>query len=80
MTDKEFKGCGCQSVCVKPEVSAIEDSYCIAPALAEALEAIIEEMRYYPANCDIDGKRAIDILYRNAKSALAQAYGVKPPA
>jgi hypothetical protein len=64
MSEKAFKGCGCTKI-IDGELVATGDYDCIAPKLVEALEAVVAQS-YLVLNDDV---------YRQAKSALAAAYG-----
>jgi hypothetical protein len=63
---KVFKGCGCQTLGVGP----LGNKDCCAPALVEALEAMLCVQK--------DGMRMdTAAVFAKAKAALAAAYGEK---
>ncbi len=73
MTDKEFKGCGCMPFMWQDQIfmrPGIEPKGCCAPALVEALEALLKAIACVN-DYGFDNSRVV----ARAKSALAQAYG-----
>jgi hypothetical protein len=73
MSEKAFKGCGCQQA-ERQWRTVTDDSNCIAPRLAEALEAVVEYLGHrYGQQPDEDCPVCMALL--KAKSALAAAYG-----